>query len=78
MEKAWADPTFEKTQYLGKVKIQNSKNSEIPENLIEEYDLFINDVQFFDVEMNFENSNRGAKTLYFLKRNFNWMPFYIF
>ncbi len=50
----------------------------MPENLIEEYDLFINDVQFFDVEMNFENSNRGAKTLYFLKRNFNWMPFYIF
>ena len=28
--------------------------------------------------MNFEKSNRGAKTLYFLKRNFNWMPFYIF
>lgn len=50
----------------------------MPENLIEEYDLFINDVQFFDVEMNFEYSNRGAKTLYFLKRNFNWMPFYIF
>ena len=31
------------------------------------FHLFANNIQFFDVEMDFEKSSRAVRTLYFLK-----------
>lgn len=52
MEKAWADPEFGITQYLGKVRIQFDKNSNQPN--FDTFDLFVNKIQFFDAELDFD------------------------
>ena len=71
-EQAWADPAFGKTQYLGQVKVMFDKNDYYPEPDI--YHLFMNNIQFFDAELDFEQSNRDARTLYFLSEKDNWRP----
>ena len=65
VEKAWSDASFEKTQFLGRVKIDNDGDI---------YELFANNLSFLDVEMNFESSMQGSRTLYFLKSSMNWIP----
>lgn len=74
MQKAWADHTFGKTQYLGPVLIAFGEKSNEPENNKDVYHLFSNELQFFDIEMDFEKSTRGTRTLYFTKSNLNWIP----
>ena len=64
MEQVWADPSFGKTQYLGQVRIKfgNHDGKADPEV----YHLFVNNIQFFDAEMDFEKSSRSVRTLYFV------------
>ena len=41
------------------------------------FHLFANNIQFFDVEMDFEKSSRAVRTLYFLKEEHQWKPAHV-
>lgn len=49
----------------------------IADNQDDVYHLFVNDINFFDIEMNFEKSTKGSRTLYFLKSNMHWIPAFV-
>ena len=65
MEKAWSDSSFDKTSYLGRVKVDG-----------ETYELFANNLSFLEMETDFDKEQKG-RTLYFLKSSLKWVPMHV-